>query len=77
MLRGALQQWHAFKTIKGENKKYLIGLRRRREREGKATAIRYSVLSPSHVSKQLDRFIAENDIHENEQTEWESLAGRE
>jgi hypothetical protein len=77
MLRGALQQWRAFKAIKGENKKYLIGLRRRREREGKATAIRYSVLSPGHVSKQLDRFIAENDIHENEQMEWESLAGRE
>jgi hypothetical protein len=48
-----------------------------REREGKATAIRCSVLFPGHVSKQLDRFIAENDIHENEQMEWESLAGCE
>jgi hypothetical protein len=77
MLRGALQQWRAFKTIKGENKKYLIGLSRRREREGKATAIRYSVLSPGHVSKQLDRFIAEKEIDEDEQMEWESLEGRE
>ena len=48
-----------------------------REREGKATAIRCSVLFPGHVSKQLDRFIAENDIDENEQMAWESLADRE
>jgi hypothetical protein len=51
--------------------------RRRREREGKAIAIQYSVLSPGHVSKQLDRFIAESDTRENEQMEWESPAGRE
>jgi hypothetical protein len=48
-----------------------------REREGKVTAVRCSVLFPGHVSKQLDRFIAENDIHENEQMAWESIAGRE
>jgi tetratricopeptide (TPR) repeat protein len=47
--------------------------RRRRGLEGKATAIRYSVLSQAHVSKQLDRFIAGNGIHENEQMGWESL----
>lgn len=39
--------------------------------------IRYSLLSPGRVAKQLDRFIAEKDVHEHEQIEWESLAGRE
>jgi hypothetical protein len=77
MLRGALQQWGAIKAIKSEHKKYMIGLRRKRNREGKPTVIQYSVLSPGHVAKQLDRFIAENEVHEHEQMEWESLAGRE
>jgi hypothetical protein len=46
------------------------------EQQG-AINISSSVLFPGHVSKQLDRFIAENDIHENEQMAWESIAGRE
>ena len=77
MLLGALQSWGATKAIKREHKKYLVGLRRRRKREGKATVIQYSVLSPEHVTKQLDRFITENEVHEHEQMEWESLEGRE
>src|SRR5262249_51385497 len=77
MLREALQQWAVTKNIKREHKKYMIGLRRRRKLEGKATVIQYSVLSPEHVTKQLDRFIAENEVHEHEQIEWESLASRE
>jgi hypothetical protein len=46
------------------------------ETSGRGFSQSTMVLFPGHVSKQLDR-IAENDIHENEQMEWESLAGRE